>query len=183
MADALRKLLVDGISIDVTEQGAQAIEKLNTKLADAATATKTLTDAHATAIALKDGELAKKDAEIDALKAKQLSDADIDKRVTARADLLTKAKTIADADYTGKTDAEIRKAVVVAKLGDAAVAGKADAYIDARFELLVEDAAKDPAGDPFRKHMIQQDANATGNPAAEARAKMLADFNSTQPAK
>lgn len=183
MADALRKLLVDGISIDVTEQGAQAIEKLNSKLADAATATKTLTDAHATAIALKDAELAKKDAEIDGLKAKQLSDADIDKRVTARADLISKAKSIADADYTGKTDADIRKAVVVAKLGDAAVAGKADAYIDARFEILVEDAAKNPANDPFRQHMIHQDSKPGENPAEAARAKMLADFNSTQPAK
>lgn len=183
MADALRKLLVDGISIDVTEQGAQAIEKLNTKLADAATATKTLTDAHATAIALKDGELAKKDAEIDGLKAKLLSDADIDKRVTARADLISKAKAIADADYTGKTDADIRKAVVVAKLGDAAVAGKSSDYVDMRFDILVEDAAKDPAGDPFRKHMIQQDGKPGENPAEAARAKMLADFNSTQPAK
>lgn len=183
MADALRKLLVDGISIDVTEQGAQAIEKLNTKLADAATTNKTLTDAHATAIALKDAELAKKDAEIDALKGKQLSDADIDKRVTARADLISKAKSIADADYTGKTDADIRKAVVVAKLGDAAVAGKADAYIDARFEILVEDAAKNPANDPFRQHMIHQDSKPGENPAEAARAKMLADFNSTQPAK
>lgn len=176
MADALRKLLVDGISIDVTEQGAQAIEKLNTKLADAATATKTLTDAHATAIALKDGELAKKDDEITKLKAAVISDSDIDKRVTARADLLTKAKTIADADYTGKTDAEIRKAVVIAKLGDAAVTGKADAYIDARFEILVEDAAKDPAGDPFRKHMIQQDGKTVGDESEKARLQMIVDM-------
>jgi len=183
MADSLRKLLVDGISIDVTEQGAQAIEKLNTKLADAATATQSLKDAHANALAAKDTELAKKDAEIDGLKAKQLSDADIDKRVTARADLISKAKSIADADYTGKTDADIRKAVVVAKLGDAAVAGKADAYIDARFEILVEDAAKNPANDPFRQHMIHQDSKPGENPAEVARAKMLADFNSTQPAK
>ncbi|MEE5068640.1 DUF2213 domain-containing protein [Pseudomonas alliivorans] len=183
MADSLRKLLVDGISIDVTEQGAQAIEKLAKQLNDAASATKTMTDAHATAIALKDGELAKKDDEITKLKAAVISDADIDKRVTARADLLAKAKTIADADYTGKTDADIRKAVVTAKLGDAAVAGKADAYIDARFEILVEDAAKDPGGDPFRKHMIQQDGKPGENPAEAARAKMLADFNSTQPAK
>lgn len=170
MADALRKLLVDGISIDVTEQGAQAIEKLSTKLADAATATKNLTDAHATAIALKDGELAKKDAEIDALKAKQLSDADIDKRVTARADLISKAKAIADADYTGKTDADIRKAVVVAKLGDAAVAGKADAYIDARFEMLVEDAAKDPVRQHFQaQDGKQKNPNDNGQSAYEAR--------------
>ncbi|WP_339100221.1 DUF2213 domain-containing protein [Pseudomonas atacamensis] len=176
MADSLRKLLVDGISIDVTEQGAQAIEKLNTKLADAATATQSLKDAHATALAAKDTELAKKDAEIDGLKAKQLSDADIDKRVTARADLISKAKSIADADYTGKTDADIRKAVVVAKLGDAAVAGKADAYIDARFEILVEDAAKDPAGDPFRKHMIQQDGKTVGDESEKARLQMIADM-------
>lgn len=183
MADSLRKLLVDGISIDVTEQGAQAIEKLAKQLNDAASATKTLTDAHATAIALKDGELAKKDAEIDDLKAKLLSDADVDKRVTARADLISKAKTIADADYTGKTDADIRKAVVVAKLGDAAVAGKSSDYVDARFEILVEDAAKQPGNDPFRQHMIQQDSNPNTNPAAAARAKMLEDLNSTQPAK
>ncbi|WP_234696682.1 DUF2213 domain-containing protein [Pseudomonas amygdali] len=183
MADSLRKLLVDGISIDVTEQGAQAIEKLAKQLNDAASATKTLTDAHATAIALKDGELAKKDAEIDDLKAKMLSDADVDKRVAARADLISKAKTIADADYTGKTDADIRKAVVVAKLGDAAVTGKSSDYVDARFEILVEDAAKQPGNDTFRQHMIQQDSNPNTNPAAAARAKMLEDLNSTQPAK
>ena len=183
MADSLRTVIVDGLSVQTTDQGAQAIDKLTKQLADAGVNIKSLTDAHTAALALKDGELAKKDAEIDALKAKQLSDADIDKRVTARADLISKAKAIADADYTGKTDADIRKAVVVAKLGDAAVAGKADAYIDARFEILVEDVAKNPANDPFRQHMIHQDSKPGENPAEAARVKMLADFNSTQPAK
>ncbi|MBS4088724.1 DUF2213 domain-containing protein [Pseudomonas rustica] len=183
MADSLRTVIVDGLSVQTTDQGAQAIDKLTKQLADAGVNIKTLTDAHAAALASKDADLAKRDAEIDSLKAKQLSDADIDKRVTARADLISKAKSIADADYTGKTDADIRKAVVVAKLGDAAVAGKADAYIDARFEILVEDAAKNPANDPFRQHMIHQDSKPGENPAEAARAKMLADFNSTQPAK
>ena len=183
MADSLRTVIVDGLSVQTTDQGAQAIDKLTKQLSDAGVNIKSLTDAHTAALALKDGELAKKDAEIDGLKAKQLSDADIDKRVTARADLISKAKAIADADYTGKTDADIRKAVVVAKLGDAAVAGKADAYIDARFEILVEDAAKNPANDPFRQHMIHQDSKSGESPAEAARAKMLADFNSTQPAK
>ena len=170
MADALRKLLVDGLTIEVTEQGAQAIEKLNGKLADAATATKALSDAHATAIALKDGELAKKDATIDDLKAKLLSDADIDKRVTARADLISKAKSIADADYTGKTDADIRKAVVIAKLGDAAVAGKSSDYVDARFEILVEDAAKDPVRQHFQaQDGKQKNPNDNGQSAYEDR--------------
>ena len=179
----LKTVTVDGIPVEVTDQGAIVIATLQQRLADAG---KTLTDTqagHATVLATKDAELAKKDAEIDDLKAKQLSDADIDKRVKDRADLITKAKSIADADYTGKSDAEIRKAVVVAKLGDAAVAGKADAYVDARFEILVEDAAKSPANDPFRQHMIHQDGKPGENPADVARAKMLADFNSTQPAK
>lgn len=183
MADSLRTVIVDGLSVQTTDQGAQAIDKLTKQLADAGVNIKTLTDAHAAALAAKDGELAKKDAEIDDLKAKQLSDADIDKRVKDRSDLITKAKSIADGDYTGKSDAEIRKAVVVAKLGDAAVAGKADAYVDARFEILVEDAAKNPANDPFRQHLIHQDGKPGENPADVARAKMLADFNSTQPAK
>ncbi|MCO7546164.1 DUF2213 domain-containing protein [Stutzerimonas nitrititolerans] len=160
MADALRKLLVDGLTIETTEQGAQAIEKLNKQLSDAQVNIKTLTDGHAAAMATKDAELAKKDAEIDSLKSKQLSDADIDKRVQERADLISTAKQIADGDYTGKSEAEIRKAAVVAKLGDAAVKDKADAYIAARFDILAEDAAEDPV----RQHMRQQDGKPT-NPA------------------
>lgn len=149
MADEKRKILVDGLTIETTEQGAQAIEKLQRQLNDSATATKTLTDAHASALALKDADLAKKDAEIDDLKAKVLTDADIDAKVKARADLISTAKTIADADYAGKSETEIRKAAVVAKLGDAAVKDKPDAYIAARFDILVEDAAKDPV----RQHL------------------------------
>jgi len=176
MADTLRTVIVDGLSVQTTDQGAQAIDKLTKQLDDAGVNIKSLTDAHTAALALKDGELAKKDAEIDALKAKQLSDADIDKRVKDRADLITKAKSIADADYTGKSDAEIRKAVVIAKLGDAAVAGKADAYVDARFEILVEDAAKQPGNDPFRQHMIQQDGKTVGDESEKARLQMIADM-------
>ena len=176
MADTLRTVIVDGLSVQTTDQGAQAIDKLSKQLADAGVNIKTLTDGHAVALALKDADLAKKDAEIDSLKAKQLSDADIDARVTARADLISKAKSIADADYTGKTDADIRKAVVIAKLGDAAVAGKADAYVDARFEILVEDAAKSPANDPFRQHMIHQDGKTVGDESEKARLQMIADM-------
>lgn len=176
MADSLRTVIVDGLSVQTTDQGAQAIDKLTKQLADAGVNIKTLTDAHAAALAAKDGELAKKDDEITKLKAAVLSDADLDKRVQARADLVTKAKSIADADYTGKGDAEIRKAVVIAKLGDAAIAGKTEAYIDARFDLLVEDAAKNASGDPFRQHMIQQDSKATGDDAEKARLQMIADM-------
>lgn len=183
MADALRKLLVDGISIDVTEQGAQAIEKLAKQINDAATATKVLTDAHSAALAAKDAALSKLQAELDDAKTKILSDAQVDARVKERADLIGTAKTIADGDYTGKTVAEIRKAAVHAKLGDAAITGKDDAYIAVRFDILVEDAAKNPSSDPVRSHFQAQDGKPNGNPAADARAKMLADFNSTKPAQ
>lgn len=145
----LKTVTVDGIPVEVTDQGAIVITTLQTRLADAVAKLTATETAHQTAIAAKDAEIAKKDAELDATKAKVLSDADLDKKVQARADLIAVAKTIAkDVKTEGLTDADIRKAVVIAKIGDAAVAGKADAYIDARFDLLVEDAAKG-APDPF----------------------------------
>ncbi|NSZ57781.1 DUF2213 domain-containing protein [Agrobacterium tumefaciens] len=145
----LKTVTVDGIPVEVTDQGAVVIGTLQTRLADANAKAEKAEAAHTAALAAKDAELAKKDAELDAVKAKVLSDADLDKRVQDRADLITVAKAIAkDVKTEGLSDAAIRKAVVVAKIGDAAIAGKSEAYIDARFDHLVEDAAKG-ASDPF----------------------------------
>lgn len=168
----LKTVTVDGIPVEVTDQGATVIGTLQQRLADANTKFADAEKAHQTALAAKDAELAKKDAELDATKAKVLSDADLDKRVQARADLVTKAKVLAkDVKTEGLSDAAIRKAVVVAKIGDAAVADKSDAYIDARFDMLVEDAAKNPS-DPFRtvvKQGITSDTDLTdSNKAYEA---------------
>lgn len=139
----LKTVTVDGIPIEVTDQGATVIATLQQRLADAtAASTKVLAD-HATALATKDGELAKKDAEIDALKAKVVDGAALDKLVADRAKLVGLATVIAkDVKTDGMTDAAIRRAVVIAKLGDAAVKDKADAYVDARFDILAEDALK-----------------------------------------
>lgn len=143
MPDNLRKVMVDGLPVETTDAGETAILKLTKDRDDAR---KALTDAetkHADAIKAKDAELAKKDAEIDGLKAKVLDGAALDAAVQARGDLLAKAKAIApDVKTDGLGDAAIRKAVVVAKLGDA-MRDKADAYIDARFDILAEDAAGD----------------------------------------
>jgi len=54
MADALRKLLVDGLTIETTEQGAQAIDKLTKQLSDAQVNAKTMADAHAEDIKKRD---------------------------------------------------------------------------------------------------------------------------------
>lgn len=170
MTDVLRTVVVDGLSVSTTDQGAQAIAKLMkdlessaakfadaekagaTKLADAEKAHAAAIAAKDAALAEKDKELAAKDAALDAEKAKVLSDADLDKRVAARASLVTIAGLLAkDVKFDGLSDAAIRKSVVTAVLGDAAVKDKADAYIDARFEILAEDAVKKAGGnDPLR---------------------------------
>lgn len=147
MSDALKTVVLGDKAVQVAVSDVAAIEAFK---ADAA---KTLSDAkvaHDTAIAAKDAELAKKDAEIDALKAKVLDEKALDAKVQARADLISVAKSIAkDVKTEGLTDADIRKAVVVAKLGDAALAGKPEAYIDARFDILAEDAKTN--ADPFAR--------------------------------
>lgn len=139
----LTTVMVDGLSVETTDAGAQAISKLTKELADAHKAAEDAGTAHTEALAAKDKELAQKDAEIDALKGKILSDEDLDKRVKDRADLIATAKTIADKDYTGMSDSDIRKAAVSAKLGSKAVDGKSDDYILARFDILSEDASQD----------------------------------------
>lgn len=146
MADSnLRKVIVDGLSVETTDQGAQAIEKLTKQVGDAQAANVALADSHKAAIAAKDTEIGELTAKLKDAEAKILADADLDARVAQRAELVSKAKAIVDADYTGKSDAEIRKSVVAAKLGDATVAGKSDEFVAGCFAML------DSAADPVRQ--------------------------------
>lgn len=149
MADNLRKIMVDGLQVETTDAGAAAITKLQSALSDAMKAKKEAGDEYAEKMAEKDAELAKKDAAISKLEGEKLTDAQLDARVAARADLVAKAKAVADGvEVAGLSDADIRKAAVAKALGDAAIEGKPQAYIDARFDILVEDAAK---ADPVQK--------------------------------
>ncbi len=149
----LKTLIVDGLTVETTQDGLASVNKIIDAKNEAVKALKDDEAAHAQALKDKDTELAKKDAEIDALKAATLSDAEIDAKVQARSDLLAKAKSVADTDFTGLSDADIKKAAVVAKLGDAAIEGKTEAYIDARFDILVDDAAAKDGQDPFEQAM------------------------------
>ena len=148
MSDALKTVVVGDQAAQVAVADAQIIEKYK---ADQA---KALADAkadHEKALATKDAEIAKKDAKIADLEKAKMSDAEIDKRVADRAALISTAAKIAkDVNVKGLSDADIRKAVVKAKIGDEAVADKSDAYIEARFDVLAEDADK---GDPFADAM------------------------------
>ena len=148
MPDTLQTVVLGDQAAQVALADAPKIEAF--KAAQA----KALADAetkHAQEIAAKDAEMAKANAAKDAAEAKVLSDADIDKRVADRAELIGSAKAIvADVKTDGLSDAAIRKAVVVAKLGDA-MADKSEAYIDARFDILAEDAAEAAKADPVVK--------------------------------
>lgn len=146
----MRQVVVDGLTIDVTEQGAQVIDRLQKQLADSGQALTDAQAAHTVVLATKDTELAARDATIAQLQGQQVSDADLDARVQKRAALVAQATKLLDADYTGKSDVEIRTTVVAAKCGDAAVTGKSEAYIDARFDALVEGTGANTV-DPVRK--------------------------------
>lgn len=140
----LTTVTVDGLSVQTTDAGAQAIGKLQGELNTARDSLRQEQESHRVAIAAKDKELATKDATIEDLKSKVLDEAAIDKRVRARADLISKATSIVAKDYTGMSDDDIRKTAVSAKLGQNAVDGKSVEYVNARFDILVEDVSQDP---------------------------------------
>lgn len=169
----LKTVLVDGLSVQTTDAGAQAIQKLQGDLVALRTASDKATADHAAALAAKDKDLATKDATIDNLKGKILDEAALDAQVRERADLIAKAKTIADKDYTGMAADAIRKAAVAAKLGQAAVDGKPQAYVDARFDILVEDAGQDPV----RKVLRSGDSQPTVAAVDKAYADNVAHLN------
>lgn len=152
MSDTLRKVMVDGLSVNTTDEGAQAISKL---IADRDGLNRKLTDqetAHKTALDAKDAELAKKDAEIDSLKGKVLDQKGIDALVAKRANLeATAAKIAKDVKPAGLSDTELKRAVVTAIKGADSVKDKSEAYVDAAFDILAEDAAQtDPLRDTMR---------------------------------
>jgi hypothetical protein len=152
MAENTKAVLVDGITIHTTDQGAQVIEKLQKQIADAAAAgdklsgqIAALNDQHAKAIEAKDGEIA-------ALKSQVLDGAALDARLAQREAVKTSArKLLGDSyDMAGKAEADIRRAAVSKRLGDAAVAGKSDDYVAAAFETLTHVADAAPLNDPLR---------------------------------
>lgn len=141
----LRKIMLDGLEVEVTDAGAAAITKLQKTIADMAAKAEEMEEDKDKALAAKDAEIAKKDAELADAKAKVLDAAALDKLVADRADLVAKAKALHPAVVTdGKSPLEIKKAVVVAKRG-AEFADKSEAYIDAAFDLLGD------ASDPVRE--------------------------------
>lgn len=151
---ATRTVMVDGLSVETTDNGAQAIEKLLGDRKSLQDQLDGMKKAHEEELKKKDAELAKKDAELDDAKGKVLDAAAVSKLVADRVALeATAAKIAKDVKPAGLTDAQLKTAVVKAALGDKVPAEKlADQhYVDARFDILAEDA--DKAQDTFRDTM------------------------------
>lgn len=166
---ALKTIIVDGLPVETTDAGEAAINLLKGKLADAAAALQTASTTHTAAIAAKDAELAKKDAEIDALKGKVLDATQLDAIVAERASVIAKARALdAKVVTDGKSLIEIKRAV----LGDAAK-DKPDAYVDAAFDLKTADAKTAP--DQLRQ--VIADGQGTVSAASIRDAARLASLN------
>lgn len=158
MADQTRAVMVDGVSYQMSDQGAQLLERVQRQLADAQAAMSAkdgeiagLRTAHASALSAKDGELtAARQAVADA--EAKLTPAALDAAVAARSGLLATARRVLgdSFDGSGKTDAEVRRAIVAQRLGDKMPADPDAAFLDGAFRFidLAGDAA--PSRDPIR---------------------------------
>lgn len=173
MADNLRKVLVDGLQVETTDAGAQAIDKL-TK--DKAALEQRLADAekaYSEALAAKDEEIGKLKADLKT--AQDAAKIDVDKLVADRAELVETVKAIdAKIETAGKSDADLRKAAVAAKLGDEMVKDASDAEILGMFKAIAK--AADPVADAIRSGIkpTVTDAKAL---ADKALSDSVADLN------
>lgn len=173
----LRKIQVDGLTIETTDQGAEAIAKLNGMLADKQAAVdaakQALADATAAVAKLKTDHA----TELEDLK-KQIPTVDALESMLDKRNVLVDAakKLVADLDCKGKSSAEIRKAVVAKKLGDEHVKDRSDDYIAAQFDALAAlnkdapAASGDPIRDALKGGVTQQNDGRAKHLAAQAQA-------------
>lgn len=135
--------VVDGITVEVTTQGAQVIDKLQAQLADAKTKAETAETALAAANTAHTAALEAKDGEIAGLTA-QLSDDALDQRATERGDLIATVGKIMGADYqpTGKTNVQLMRDALTKVYGAEAVKDRSDDYLKGQFATIKAQASK-----------------------------------------
>lgn len=122
---------VDGITIQVTDQGAQVIDKLLGQLTETRTAVTTAEQALAKAQDEHKKEIEKKDGEIAGLKT-QIPDASkLDQLATERGTIITDVKKVMGKDYdpTGKSNLDMITDAVTKKLGAEGVKDKSEDFL------------------------------------------------------
>lgn len=148
----MKSLVLGDAAVQVADADAGKVEAYKAQVAKDAANAKAEADAK---LSDKDKELAKKDAELNELKKKQVSDADLDARVQARAKLVGDARAIVkDYDSTGKSDAAIRRDVVTQSGRFPVSDSTSESYIDAAFDLLSAGAATTPVSDGVRTALL-----------------------------
>ena len=127
-----KTILIDGLSVVTTEQGAQAIEKLQGEIATLKTNIKTLTED-------RDRNLAERDAQIRDLKTQILDEDAILAKANARMVLVDQARILApDADFSKLTKPEeIRRAALSVKDAQS-IEGKSDVYVEVLFDQMIK---------------------------------------------
>lgn len=165
-----KKVLVDGISVEVSDTAAQVIEK---HIADAATKVDAVESKLAdsqTKLAKAETDLATASAEVETLKS-QLADAKnptaLDAAVKARALVIDSAKKVLESVVVdGKSCDEIKRQVVDSKLGDKSK-GWTDAQVSASFDALTAVADSAPV-DPYAQ-AVSNGSTVTIGDAEKAR--------------
>jgi hypothetical protein len=175
----LKTVVVDGFSISTTDQGAQAIDRLQKQLTDALKATTDAAAIHTTAIATKDTEIGRLKGQLKTAEDKIPTPAQLDALVAGRVAVITAAKALdKDVKTDGISDSDIRKAVVTKVMGDAAVKDASDATITGMFMALTKDATaagSDPLRDAIRTQQPNPDAD---KQVTDARDQMIKDMQS-----
>lgn len=149
MADAVktRIVLIDGLSVETTDAGAQALEKLTKTIADKDRALETAQADHKSAIEAKDEEIGNLKADLKKAQDAAITPDKMTKLVADRVALETTVRAIdADIKTANVSDADLRKAAVSKVLGDDMVKDVTDAEITGMFKAVAKDAAK---GDQF----------------------------------
>ena len=125
----MKKIMFDGIEIEVTEQAEQAIGKLHASVKDAEDKVKAAEDKAVSDAAAKDAKITELEKAVKDAEAKVLDAEAIDALVKDRADLVNDAKRL-EPDFVcdGKSNEEIIEGVVC-KLNDSIdLTDKDDAY-------------------------------------------------------
>ncbi len=181
------KITIDGVDYEVDAQTAQAVGKLQVRLRDAEE--KTLSEAEKAKAKEDEAEEAKKKADEEA--EEKLKDAEskiptadaLDKLVAERTAVVDSVrKVMPDIEWEGKDADTLRKEVVAAKCSNVQMDSATPDYINARFDLLVENLdtnSQHELDNAFSKQVTNDGTKKDTRPASViARDKMSADSRS-----
>lgn len=185
---AMAKITIDGVDFEVSDQAAQAVDKLQARLTDAEKEAQT----KAEEIKAKEDEMEEKAAEakktedslnakIDDAKSKIPTTDTLDKLVAERTAVVDTVRKVApDLKWEGKDADTLRKEVVALKCPNVQMDSVSADYVKARFDMLVESVesnSQQQLDDAFTQQVNDKDKKVEDTRSADviAREKMMAD--------